>query len=285
MAWACDNRAVRPSIAKDDHVVVGCSGGGDSVALLHLFHRLSPRRRPSLLVAHLDHGMRRGSKADRAFVERLAAKLGIPCVSDRREVPAARRKGESPEEAARRVRRGFLLETASRAGATKVALGHTLDDQAETILMRLVRGSGPTALLGMTATGPGPLVRPLLAIERGALRAWLKRRRIAFREDPSNRDLRFERNRVRRIVMPLLAERLNPKAARHLVQGMERLREDARCLDALAQEAFERAGADPESLAAFPEAIAGRMRALAALRRRAYGDRSRTAPPVRITSE
>ena len=82
-------------IARDDLVLVGCSGGGDSVALLHLLVRLSARRRPGLVVAHLDHGMRRGSKADRAFVERLARSLDLSVVSDRREVPAERRKGES----------------------------------------------------------------------------------------------------------------------------------------------------------------------------------------------
>jgi tRNA(Ile)-lysidine synthase len=259
--------ALRGTIARDDVVLVGCSGGGDSVALLHLLHRLSPKRRPRLVVAHLDHAMRRGSKADRSFVETLARSLDLPVVADRREVGALRAKSESPEEAARRVRRAFLLEAARETGATKVALGHTLDDQAETILMRLVRGAGPTALLGMTPFGPGPLVRPLLGLERREVRAWLARRRIAFREDPSNKDLRFERNRVRRLVLPLLEKSLNPKAARHLVLGMDRLREDARFLDALAEQAFEAAGADPEALATLPPAIAGRVKELARRRR------------------
>jgi tRNA(Ile)-lysidine synthase len=255
--------AVRDSIARDDVVLIGCSGGGDSIALLHLLHRLSPKRRPRLVLAHLDHAMRRGSKSDRLFVERLAKTLGLPCLADRRDVGALRVRRESPEEAARRVRRAFLLEAAREAGATKIALGHTLDDQAETILMRLVRGAGPTALLGMTAVGPGPLVRPLLGLERAEIRGWLARRRIAFREDPSNKDLRFERNRVRRLVMPLLVKTLNPKAARHLVQGMERLRDDATCLDALAHAAFVAHGEDPKALASMPRAIAGRVRALA----------------------
>jgi tRNA(Ile)-lysidine synthase len=230
--------AAKPLIGPDDLVLVGCSGGGDSVALLHLLHRMSPKRRPGLLVAHLDHGMRRGSAADRAFVERLAARLEIPSVADRRVVPDLRRRGESPEQAARRVRRAFLLEVARQTGATHVALGHTLDDQAETILMRLARGSGPSALLGMRGAGPGPIVRPLLAIERADIRAWLQRRRIAFREDPSNRDLKFDRNYVRAKVLPAL-RKLNPNAARHLVEGVARLREDMDYLDALAQEAFD----------------------------------------------
>lgn len=247
---------------KDDVVLAACSGGGDSVALVHLFHRMSPRRRPRIVVAHLDHGLRRGSKADLAFVRALAADLDLPFVSDRREVAALRRKKESPEEAARRVRHAFLNEAARRQGATRIALGHTLDDQAETILMRLARGSGPSALLGMRENGPGRLVRPLLAIERDALRRWLARRRIAFRDDPSNRDLRFDRNKVRRLVMPVLKARLNPKAARHIVEGMARLREDADTLDALAREAAEAVRGDAEALARLPRAIAGRVRRL-----------------------
>jgi tRNA(Ile)-lysidine synthase len=239
--------AIKGLVGPDDLVVVGCSGGGDSVALLHLFHRLSPKRRPVLVVAHLDHGMRRGSAADRAFVEKLAAKLDVPCESDRRSVPSARRKGESPEQAARRVRHGFLQEVARKTGATKIALGHTLDDQAETILMRLVRGSGPSGLLGMRAEGPGPLVRPLLSIERSELRSWIKRNRIAFREDPSNRNPRFDRNYVRLKVLPAL-RKLNPKAARHIAEGMSRLRDDVDYLDALAREAFEERVPGPSSL-------------------------------------
>lgn len=230
--------AIKGLVGPDDLVVVGCSGGGDSVALLHLFHRLSPKRRPVLVVAHLDHGMRRGSAADRAFVEKLSKKLDLPAVTDRRDVPVLRRKGESPEQAARRIRHGFLQDVAHQAGASKVALGHTLDDQAETILMRLVRGSGPSGLLGMRSRGPGRLVRPLLGIERAEVRAWLRRRRIAFREDPSNRNVRYDRNFVRLKVLPLLRQ-LNPKAARHIVEGAARLREDVDYLDALARESFD----------------------------------------------
>ena len=221
-------------------IVVAVSGGSDSVALLHLLHRFARGRPLTLTVAHLDHALRRGSATDRRFVERLAATLEIPCLADRRDVAAARRESESPEEAARRVRRSFLLECRRRVKATLIATGHTLDDQAETVLMRLVRGAGPSALAGMSLAGPGPFVRPLLSIERNDLRVWLKRRGHAYREDPSNRDMRFDRNRVRRIVLPTLVETLNPKAARHLVRAAERLREDAAYLDDLAASAWRR---------------------------------------------
>lgn len=229
-------------------VLVAVSGGADSVALLHLLVRFTARRPLRLAVAHLDHALRRGSTADRRFVERLSLGLGVPCVSDRRKVAELRRRGESPEEAARRVRRAFLLEAAAKTDATTIAMGHTLDDQAETVLMRLARGAGPTALAGMEERGPGPFVRPLLGIERADLRAWLRRHGLRHREDPSNRRLCYDRNRLRRLVLPALAEALNPRAARHLAEAAERLREDSRLLDALAARRLARlAGCVPGS--------------------------------------
>jgi tRNA(Ile)-lysidine synthase len=214
------------------------------MALMHLLARLSRGWPLELSVAHLDHGLRRGSAGDRRFVETACRRLGLRCIADRRPVPALRRKEESPEEAARRVRRQFLLEAAKEAGAVRIATGHTLDDQAETVLMRLVRGAGPSALLGMAACGPGPFVRPLLGLERRELRAYLSRRGVSFREDPTNRELRFDRNRVRRLVVPVLRATLNPRAAAHLVAAAERLRLDAECLDEVARAALGRVARD-----------------------------------------
>lgn len=227
-------RAALGSIPRGARVLVAVSGGGDSVALLHLLLRLSATHPFELHVAHLDHGLRRGSAADRRFVEALCRERGLPCHADRRDVAAARRRDESPAEAARRVRNAFLAEVADRAGADLVATGHTLDDQAETVLMRLARGAGPAALAAMAPRGPGRLVRPLLGIERAALRAFLERHGLAWREDPSNRDGRYDRTRTRERVLPVLARELNPRAARHLVEAADRLRADAACLDAIA---------------------------------------------------
>jgi hypoxanthine phosphoribosyltransferase len=167
------------------------------------------------------------------------------------------------------------MEAAERAGADLIATGHTLDDQAETVLMRLVRGAGAKALTGMAESGPGPFVRPLLAIERDRLRAYLDRRGLDHREDPSNRDMRFDRNRVRRLVLPVLREALNPQAARHLVKAAQRFREDAAHLDELAELAFERAvrrssegrlELEAAALAKAPAPIANRIARLAILR-------------------
>ena len=144
-------------------------------------------------------------------------------------------RDESLEEAARRVRRAFLIEVARHHGCHRIALGHTLDDQAETVLLRWLRGAGPRALAGMAESGPGPFVRPLLAIERDDLRRFLDRRALAWREDPSNKDERFDRNRVRRQILPVLREVANPRAARALVRGADRIREDAVLLDLWAE--------------------------------------------------
>jgi tRNA(Ile)-lysidine synthase len=231
-------RAAAALLPRGSPVLVAVSGGGDSMALLHLLHGMTRSHGLSLRVAHLDHGLRRGSRTDRRFVEEIARGLGLPCSADRREVATLRRKDESPEEAARRVRRAFLIECARQAGCRWIATGHTLDDQAETVLMRLVRGAGATALTGMAVSGPGPFVRPLLEVERDELRTWLSRRRLSFRDDPTNRDLRFDRNRVRRLALPFLADLLNRRAARHLVGAARRFREDAEYLDGVARRAL-----------------------------------------------
>jgi tRNA(Ile)-lysidine synthase len=253
-------------------VLAAVSGGADSVALLHLLARFAARRPLRIVVAHIDHALRPGSDRDRRFVERLATDLGFPCLAGRRRVTTLRRRGESLEEAARRVRRAFLLEAATEAGAERIATGHTLDDQAETVLMRLARGAGPTALSGMAPDGPGPFVRPLLGIERADLRGWLRRRGFGHREDPSNRSLRFDRNRVRRLVLPALAAALNPRAARHLAEAAGRLREDARFLDDLARRRLDRLlgraspgglALDARGLARTPPPLAARIARLA----------------------
>lgn len=264
-------RAARALIPAGTHLLVAVSGGGDSIALLHLLSRLGPRFRLTLTVAHLDHALRRGSSGDRRFVLQLAAARGLPFVSERRDVRAGKRRDESLEEAARRVRRAFLLEAAKASGASVIATGHTLDDQAETILMRFARGAGPSALAAMSAAGPGPFVRPLLALERADLRAWLRRKRLEFRDDPSNASMAFDRNRVRRLVVPALAKAVNPRAARHLVEAASRLRADALLLDALAHERLDALSSrrrgelaiDAPGLADLPAALASRVARLA----------------------
>jgi tRNA(Ile)-lysidine synthase len=212
-------------------VLVAASGGGDSTALLALLAGLAPGRGFDVVVATLDHGLRgREGAADRAFVEALCEAWSVP-------VRAARRVPERSGEAeARRVRHAFLLEAARDAGADAIALGHTLDDQVETLLHRLGRGAGTTGLASMARWAP-PLWRPLLAVRRRTLRDVLERAGIAWREDATNDDARFTRTRVRRDVVPALVGALGDSALEAAGRAADLLRDDEECLRGLAAQA------------------------------------------------
>lgn len=197
-------------------LLVAVSGGPDSVAMLHSLYRLREDFDLKLIVAHLDHQMRLGAAEDAGFVNRLADELGLLCVCARRDVPAYQRHHKlSPEDAARHVRYDFLRATAAQQGAARIAIGHTADDQAETILLRLLRGTGLTGLAGMSPVR-GMVIRPLIQVHRRAILAFLKAQHIAFRVDPSNQQRLYTRNRLRLDVLPLLRQQYNP----HIVDSL-----------------------------------------------------------------
>jgi tRNA(Ile)-lysidine synthase len=223
------------------HILVAVSGGADSVALLHSLHQVAKQRRWRLTVAHLNHGIR-GKKAndDAAFVEAMARRLRIPCVVGRARVPAlAKRKGISLEMAAREARYAFLTRTARAVKADGVATAHTADDQVETILLKLVRGAGRGGLSGMAAQSlvdGVPLIRPLLEVSRGEIEAFLRERGLSWREDESNRDTAFLRNRVRHELLPLLEEQFNPRIREAVLRCGEVLGAEDAWMEELAQE-------------------------------------------------
>ncbi|TYO95685.1 tRNA(Ile)-lysidine synthase [Geothermobacter ehrlichii] len=189
-----------------DGIVVACSGGADSTALLTLLVEAADRLGLRLQVAHLDHGLRLESGDDARFVAELAAGFDLPFFQRRVDVAeVAERMAENLEAAGRRLRREFLREVADRTGARFIALGHHRDDQAETVLFRLLRGSGSTGLRGMAWSDP-PFIRPLLGFRRRQLRSLLRSQGISWREDASNRDLGRARNLLRHRVLPLLTE-------------------------------------------------------------------------------
>lgn len=180
---------------------VGVSGGADSVVLVHILHRLSLE--PVLL--HANHQLRGAeSDADEAFVRALAGSLGLEIL-----VEAARPGGGNLEQEARRVRRDFFRRAMRQLHLDRIALGHTRSDQAETVLLRLLRGSGLAGLAGMRPVTADGLVRPLLTTSREEVRAWSSEQGIEWREDSSNRDPRFARNRLRNEAIPLLREAFN----------------------------------------------------------------------------
>jgi tRNA(Ile)-lysidine synthase len=198
-------------------VVVAVSGGSDSVALVQLLDQLAAAAQSSLVLAHFDHGWRDDSDQDAEFVSQLADQLGWPCV-----VGHAAADGPQTEQAARDQRYQFLHEVARRHGARCVVTGHTQDDQAETILDRILRGSGMRGLSGIPRLRPLDedivLVRPLLACRREELQQYLQQRQQAWREDSSNQDPNFTRNRIRHELLPLLSEQYHEAAAQSLVQ-------------------------------------------------------------------
>jgi len=235
--------------APGQRVVVACSGGRDSVVLLDLLHVTQGAHQGRLEVLTVDHGQRDGSAADAAFVVGLAEARGL---SARRVVVAP----EGPSEGALRSARQQVFEGPVGEGAV-VALGHHRRDQAETLLLQLLRGGGVQARRAMLPSGRGR-VRPLLDIAPAELAAWARARGLSWREDPSNHSLAPLRNRVRHQVLPLL-ESLRPGAEATLARSARLAALDEAFLDAEAA----RVPIHPEALREVPEALARR-----ALRRR-----------------
>ena len=218
-------------------MAVAVSGGGDSVALWCLLAELAPRGGFAVVgMAHLNHRLRgEASDADAHFCEALAARSGSPCIVESMDVSAlAQARHISIEHAGHWARHRFFDRAADRLGATHVALGHTLDDQAETYLLRLLRGAGAAGLSAMRPT-LGRIVRPLLAARRLELREYLVARKVSFREDATNQDERVSRNRVRHDLLPHLG-RYAPRVAEALAREAEIARADDEWLDWAANE-------------------------------------------------
>lgn len=251
-------------------VLVALSGGGDSVALLILLDELARAGDITLAGAcHVHHHIR-GAEADEdeRFCRRLADRLAIPLTVVHRDVPAlATEARQSLEVAGRLARRAALVETAAALGADWIATAHTRDDQAETVLLRIVRGTGISGLGGIRPRR-GPFVRPLLAESRATLRAWLRDHGETWREDATNEDRANPRNRVRHELLPYIREHFNPSAEHALarladVAGAE---DEFLAASALSEEA---AGAlalgagvvslDGRRVTALPKAVARRL--------------------------
>lgn len=234
----------RSCLARNARILVAVSGGADSIALLHALHAAAPRFGWRLTVAHLHHGIRgRAADDDAAFVRRTAAGLRVPCVTGKVRVPSlARRQGISLEMAAREARYAFLARAARQAGADVIATAHTADDQAETLLLKLIRGAGRAGLAGIpgeTRRQGQRVVRPLLQVTRADIRRYLQRRALTWREDESNADPIFLRNRVRHELLPFLERGFNPRIRETLVRTGEILGAEEDWLAALTADLFE----------------------------------------------
>lgn len=199
-------------INKGDRIVVAVSGGPDSVALLYLLNGLRDELKITLHIAHLDHMLRPGSYKDRIFVEKLAEKLKIPATTTQLNIKELAKKG-SAEEIARNARLGFLFRVAGRIKADKVALGHNLDDQAETVLMRVIRGAGLYGLSGILPKRKIAgfcIIRPMIESRRNEIEVWLKKKKIKPCIDKTNMEDIYLRNKLRNRLLPLLEKEYNP---------------------------------------------------------------------------
>ena len=224
-----------------DVLVVGVSGGADSTALALILARLAPELGARLAgLAHLNHQLRDAADGDEAFCRDLAVQLGVAFDSRRRDVAAeARLRKTSVEDAARTVRYAFLRDVAADRGATRVAVGHTRNDQAETVLLRLMRGAGPTGLAAIYPRA-GQVIRPLLDAARSDVEAWLRDRGQRWREDESNQDRTIARNKVRHELLPWLAGAFGAGVMDVLARQAALSRDDADWFDLVAAETTAR---------------------------------------------
>jgi tRNA(Ile)-lysidine synthase len=239
------------------HLLVAVSGGPDSTALVAALAELRGSHGLAVTAAHVDHALRAESGAEAESVAALCARLGVTCERRRVEVP----RGGDLEARARRARYRALREVAAAAGAEWIVTGHTLDDQAETVLLRLLRGAGRRGL-GAMAPVRGRLFRPLLGATRADVRRFLADRELPFVVDRSNADLAHTRNRVRRLLVPLLEAEFNPRLRAALGEAAARLADEDAFLDALARprlEALAREGRLSVEVAGEPFALARRI--------------------------
>jgi len=220
-----------------DRVGVAVSGGADSVALLLLLLELREKLGIVLSVVHLNHKLRgKASDADEKFVAKLAAKYGLELHSKSLDVAKkAKKERANLEDAARRARYDHFRSLAESGACTRIAVAHTADDQAETVLAHLLRGTGLAGLGGIHPVA-GPVVRPLLTVRRSELRAYLRRKKQNWREDATNRDTKRMRARIRSKLLPLLAKQFQPAIVEHLATLAGLAREDEAFFDALLEE-------------------------------------------------
>ncbi len=228
-------------VDKGDRVLVAVSGGVDSVVMLDILCKLAPQYQLELVLAHLDHQLRgEASRHDALFVKQLASKRGLKLVSSAIDVSAVARKQRlGVEEAARMVRLGFLRNTASDVKAARIAIGHTANDLAETVLFNLIRGAGMKGIAGIRPVSL-PVIRPLIEVTRAEIVSYANRNDLSWRYDHSNADTRFTRNRIRHEIIPIM-ETLNPRFIKAISRMAEIVRDENQTLHDLLDPLWERA--------------------------------------------
>ncbi|MHB8769722.1 MAG: tRNA lysidine(34) synthetase TilS [Syntrophales bacterium] len=254
-------------LSRGDHLLVAVSGGPDSIALLHVLILLSSAYRLKLTTAHLNHGLRGAeAQAEEDFVRRISREQGITCICKTIDIGSLQRgSGRSLEEIGREERYRFLNDTADRCGAQKIATGHHKNDQAETLLINLIRGSG---LEGMKGIAPvrERIIRPLLDVTRKEISEFLRAQGLQYVSDSSNCDMRYFRNRIRNVLLPDLASYYNPRIVPSLCRVAHIIRRDDEYLQDTVNRILQEWGVSPgtEEIALSTDSFLGLHEALQA---------------------
>ena len=256
-------------ICSRETVVIGFSGGVDSLALLVALHELRRHLDCQLHIAHLDHQLRRCSTSDAKFVEQHANRLKLPFTINKIDIPSLiKQRNQSLEAVAREARYEFFESVCKQTGATRVALGHQRDDQAETVLINLLRGAALTGLRGILPVRDGKFIRPLLQFSRLEIDEFVAEQGLQPREDSTNWNRDFLRNRIRLELLPLLKRDYNRNIQNTLAQNAELLREESDYLEDVAHKAFNACLAEPPTHDVIVLDRLTFLRQLPALRRR-----------------
>jgi len=224
-----------------DRILVGVSGGPDSVALIHILRRLAPELQAEVFIAHLDHCLRgQESAEDARFVRGLAEQLGLPAVVEPGDVAGyAAEKNMSVQAAAREVRYRFFTDAAAKLGCNKLATGHNADDQAETVLLNFLRGSGHAGLAGIPPVRDDWITRPLIEARRAQIEQYCRENHLATRLDKSNLKATYTRNKIRLELIPLLEREYNPSVVETLVRISEIMRDEEQYLESVTAQHWE----------------------------------------------
>ncbi len=236
--------SVNSLVREQDKILLCVSGGSDSVAMLHLFKKIRNKFNLSLSVAHFNHMIRKDSVEDVEFVSKLCKLYNLPFYIEERNIKEiAEKRNQSIEECARIERYDFFLGLANMLKIRKIATAHTMDDQAETILMRVIKGSG---LLGLSGILPSryergvEIIRPLLAISKDEILEYLHKKEIIYRTDSTNNDTKFFRNKIRLDLIPNLEKNYNSNIKRVLANMAENISEDYTFLERIAERYFDK---------------------------------------------